>query len=114
MFIKKKKSNLLTYSDLAHNLADLGLEAHVQHSVSLVQHQVGGAPQVGRASLEEVNETAGGGDDDLCTTFQVTSLQDRRGGKQRTSEYTASILFNNVSYFYRIWVKIRVLHRTLN
>lgn len=37
------------------------------HSVRLVQHQVGHSPQVGRAALEMVNQTARGGDHYLHT-----------------------------------------------
>lgn len=58
---------LRPYADLIYNFADLWFEAHVQHAVGFVQHQVGAAPQVGLSSLQEVDQTAGGGDADLDT-----------------------------------------------
>lgn len=56
-----------TYTDLIYNFADLWFEAHVQHAVSLIQHQVGAAPQVGLSCLQEVDQTTRGGDADLNT-----------------------------------------------
>lgn len=66
-----KCSMCLAYPDLVHNLAYLWFEAHVQHAVSLVQHQVGAAPQVGLPCLQEVYETPRGGDADLCTYMDI-------------------------------------------
>lgn len=82
-----KYSMCLTYPDLVHDLAYLWFEAHVQHAVSFVQHQVGAAPQVGLPCLQEVYETPRGGDADLCTymdigckvsQFQETQMRQKR------------------------------------
>lgn len=58
---------LHTYPDLIYNFADLWLKAHVQHAVSLVQHQVGATLQVGLSCLQEVNQTTRSGNADLNT-----------------------------------------------
>ena len=74
--------NVLTgqaYPDLLHNFPDLWLEAHVQHSVGLIQNQVCAAAKVGLASFKEVNQTSWCGDTDLCSTFQVPDLWALRG-----------------------------------
>ena len=47
-----------THSDLVDDLADLRLEAHVEHAVGLVEHQVGGAPQRDLAHLQVVQQAA--------------------------------------------------------
>ena len=39
-------SGLARWRDLSENLPDLGLEAHVEHPVRLVQHHVGAPPEV--------------------------------------------------------------------
>ena len=46
---------------LLHDPADLWLEAHVQHSVGLVQAEILAALKAGLASLEEVNQPSRGG-----------------------------------------------------
>lgn len=61
--------------DLANNLADLGLETHVKHAVSLVKDQVGNTAQVGLAALQHVDQTTRGGDADLDTLRQVANLR---------------------------------------
>jgi hypothetical protein len=67
-------------ADLAHDLADLGLEAHVKHAVCLIQHQVGDAAQVGGAGLEEVDEAPRGGNHNLHAAAQVAAAG--TGGKR--------------------------------
>lgn len=64
---RRRRSRRGRYPDLVHDLADLRLEAHVQHAVRLVQHQVGAAPQVGLPRLQKVNQSTGCGDADLDT-----------------------------------------------
>jgi hypothetical protein len=59
---------------LVEDLADLGLETHVEHAVSLVHNEVGDATEVELAGLEHVDETTGGGDDDLGTALEVADL----------------------------------------
>ena len=61
--------------NLLEDLPDLGLEAHVQHSVSLVQAQVGDPLQVHLASLQEVNQPPGCRDHDLAAVLDVPQLR---------------------------------------
>eukprot|EP00958_Prasinococcus_capsulatus_P000257 scaffold20_cov361-Prasinococcus_capsulatus_cf.AAC.14 len=60
---------------LVHDLPDLRLEAHVQHAVRLVQHQVRHPAQVGDPRLQHVDEAAGRGDADLHAAAQVANLR---------------------------------------
>ena len=64
--------------DLAHDLAELGLEAHVEHAVRLVEHEVRHAAEVRHAGLEEVDEAARRRDDDLDAALQVARLRPLR------------------------------------
>lgn len=66
--------SLTVRANLADNLANLGLETHVQHAISLVKNKVGDAAQVGLAGLEHVDETSGGGNADLDTAGEITDL----------------------------------------
>ena len=54
---------------LGHAL-ELLLEAEVEHAVGLVEHQVGGAAQVGLARVEEVEQPAWRRDSDLDAVLQ--------------------------------------------
>ncbi|GJC80973.1 hypothetical protein ColLi_03810 [Colletotrichum liriopes] len=60
---------LTVRANLANDLANLRLETHVQHAISLVENQVG------LASLEHVDETSGGCDADLDTAGEVADLR---------------------------------------
>ena len=62
-------------ANLADNLANLGLETHVQHAVGLVHNEVGNPLEVGLARLKHIDKTAGGGDDNLNTALEVTDLR---------------------------------------
>ncbi len=66
--------SLTIRSDLTDDLANLGLETHVQHAISLVQDEIGDSAKVGLSGLQHVDETAGGGDADLHAAGQVTDL----------------------------------------
>jgi len=57
----------VTYPDLADNLSDLRLKAHVKHAIGFVNDEVGGATQVGLVVLQQVNQTAGSCNADLST-----------------------------------------------
>ncbi|GKT73889.1 hypothetical protein ColTof4_06311 [Colletotrichum tofieldiae] len=60
---------LTVRANLANDLANLRLETHVQHAISLVENQVG------LASLQHVDETSGGCDADLDTAGEVADLR---------------------------------------
>ena len=55
-------------------LADLGLETHVKHAVSLIQTQEANAAHGDAATLHEVAETAGSGNQHVAAALQVAQL----------------------------------------
>lgn len=67
-------ASLTVGANLADDLADLGLETHVQHAVGLVENQVGDTAKVGLAHLEHVDQTTGSGNADLDTSGEVADL----------------------------------------
>mmetsp|Transcript_76982 Transcript_76982/g.186254 ORF Transcript_76982/g.186254 Transcript_76982/m.186254 type:complete len:393 (+) Transcript_76982:1144-2322(+) len=69
-------------ADLPNNLAELGLETHVEHPVGFVKHQVGHAAQVRLAALQEVNKATRRRNADLHTALQVTDLATLRGSAE--------------------------------
>jgi hypothetical protein len=68
-------ASLTIRTNLADNLANLGLETHVKHTISLVKNEVSDTAKVGAASLEHINQTAGSGNANLNTARQVTDLR---------------------------------------
>lgn len=66
---------LAVRANLSNDLADLGLETHVQHAISLVQNEVCDATQVGLARLEHVDQTTRGGNADLDAAGQIPDLR---------------------------------------
>jgi len=67
-------ASLTVGANLADNLANLGLETHVKHAVSLVEDEVGDAAKVGLAHLEHVDQTTRGSNADLNALSEVTDL----------------------------------------
>uniref|UniRef100_A0A182TCZ2 Uncharacterized protein n=1 Tax=Anopheles melas TaxID=34690 RepID=A0A182TCZ2_9DIPT len=74
--------NLTIRPDVIEDLADLRLEAHVQHAIGLVQHQVRYPLQGRGAGLEEIDQPTGRGDHDLDAAAQIRRL----GSLARTTE----------------------------
>jgi len=72
---RRPHQGLTIRTDLRNDLADLRLEAHVKHTISLVEHQVSYATKVSLARLEHVNQAARRGDADLDAPRQVTDLR---------------------------------------
>ena len=69
----------LTQADAGHvasldNVAYLRLEAHVEHAVGLVQHQVGDVLEADLAALVQVDEAAGRGHQYVAAHVQVAHL----------------------------------------
>mmetsp|Transcript_4688 Transcript_4688/g.11373 ORF Transcript_4688/g.11373 Transcript_4688/m.11373 type:complete len:384 (+) Transcript_4688:1033-2184(+) len=61
--------------NLGNNLLDLGLKAHVQHPVRLIQHQVGNLVKSDLSRLQEVVQATRGGDDNLHAHTNVSQLR---------------------------------------
>jgi len=54
--------------------AHLGLKAHVQHAVRLVQRQVADGGQRHARALDQVGQAAGGGHQDVAAALNLTQL----------------------------------------
>lgn len=67
-------ASLSVGANLANDLANLGLETHVQHAVSLVENEISNATQVSLAGFEHVNETTRGCNADLDAARKITDL----------------------------------------
>lgn len=67
-------ASLTVRANLAKNLADLGLETHVEHTIGLIEDEVCDTAKVGLARLEHVNQTARGGDTHLDTASEISDL----------------------------------------
>ena len=59
---------------LLEDLLDVGEEAEVEHLVGLVEHDLGRVRQVEQALVVEVDEAAGGADDDLRAGLELLDL----------------------------------------
>ena len=76
---------LAVWPNEVHYLSDLRLKPHVQHAVSLIQHQVGAPPEVGLARLQEVNQSTRSGnhyltpcDEEERTRDSATTAREHR------------------------------------
>ena len=56
---------LALFRQRLHDAADLRQEAHVEHAVGLVEHEILKAGEVAMTLTHEVDKTAGGGDDEV-------------------------------------------------
>lgn len=66
--------SLSVRTNLANDLANLRLETHVQHAISLIENQVSYTTQVGLAGLEHIDETTGGSNADLDSSREISDL----------------------------------------
>ena len=74
MMVAISNAHLSVRPDLLYDLPDLRLEAHVEHPVGLVEHQVGDSPHADLPTLQEVDQPAWCGDHDLGTVLDVAQL----------------------------------------
>ena len=66
--------SLSVRANLANDFADLGLETHVQHSVSLVHYKIGDSSEVSFLRLQHVDKPSWGSNDDFNTSLKITNL----------------------------------------
>jgi hypothetical protein len=52
----------------------LGLETHVQHAISLIENEVLDVAQGDAATLNQIDETTGGGNEEIATTLDLAKL----------------------------------------
>ena len=60
---------------LLDNAADLGLEAHIQHAVSLIQRKVTDAGQAHACALDQVAQAAWGCHKDVAAPLHLAKLE---------------------------------------
>ena len=61
-------------TNLANDLADLGLETHVKHTISLIQNQVTNVGKADTTTFKKINETTRSSAEKITTTFDLTQL----------------------------------------
>lgn len=61
------------------DLADLGLKAHVEHTIGLIENEPATGLETDLATTHHVQETAGSGDEDITSFTELTELQSRIG-----------------------------------
>lgn len=61
-------------SNLRHYSSNLWLETHIKHTIGLIQHQIGDSLEVNHAHLEEVQQSAGSGNDDVISSLEFSLL----------------------------------------
>lgn len=66
--------SLTIRANLTNDLANLGLETHVQHAISLIEDKIGHTTEVGLARLKHIDQTAGSGDTDLDSPRKIANL----------------------------------------
>lgn len=67
-------TGLSVRSNLSNDLANLGLETHVKHTIGLIENEVGDTAEVGLSRLQHVDQTTWSGDADFDTTSEVANL----------------------------------------
>jgi hypothetical protein len=76
---RRREHEGLTFARLRHRLLlddapDLQLEAHVQHAVGLVEHQVAAVIEPDAAAVDHVEQPPGGGHQQVAAAVQVPHL----------------------------------------
>ena len=72
---RREQQRLTLGRRLAHNAADGGQKAHVEHAVGLVQHQHLDLVQVAGTLLDQVDQTARRGDQDVTAILEGRGLR---------------------------------------
>ena len=72
---RREQQRLTLGRRLAHNTADGGQKAHVEHAVGLVEHQDLNLVQVAGALLDQIDQTARRGDQDVAAILEGSGLR---------------------------------------
>ena len=72
---RREQQRLALGRRLAHNTADGGQKAHVEHAIGLVEHQHLDLVQVAGALLDQVDQTARRGDQDIAAVLECRGLR---------------------------------------
>ena len=71
---RREQQRLALGRRLAHNAADGGQKAHVEHAIGLVEHQHLDLVQVAGTLLDQIDQTARRGDQDVATVLEGSGL----------------------------------------
>jgi regulator of protease activity HflC (stomatin/prohibitin superfamily) len=74
----REEESLAIPGDVADDLANLGLETHVKHTIRFVKHEIVALAQRDGLHLEEIIQASGGGDDDVNTYQKRKSVRNLR------------------------------------
>jgi hypothetical protein len=66
---RTKHKSLTIWSNLRDDLSNLGLETHVQHTISFIHDQICYTAKVCLLGFEHINQSAGSGNDDFNSTL---------------------------------------------
>ena len=72
---RREQQRLALGRRLAHNAADGGQKAHVEHAVGLVEHQDLNLVQVAGTLLDQIDQTARRGDQNVAAVLEGSSLR---------------------------------------
>lgn len=61
-------------ANLTNDLSNLGLETHIEHTISFVHDEIGHSAKICFVSLKHIDETTGGGNHNLDATLQIADL----------------------------------------
>ena len=62
-----------------NDAANLGLETHVKHAISLIKNQILDVAQRDATTLDEIDKSAGGGDEEIAAAFDLAKLRSDLG-----------------------------------
>lgn len=65
---------LIGHRDVLQDLLDVGLEAHVNHTISLIKDNVRAATQDQVPVLQHIDQTSGGGDHNLLKNTRWVTM----------------------------------------
>ena len=71
---RREQQRLAVLGDRGRDAADVADEAHVEHAIGFVEHEEGDAAELHVAALDQVEQTAGRGDQDVDAARQRLDL----------------------------------------
>ena len=75
---RREKQSLTVFRNLRDNLLDVANKAHVEHPVGFIENQTFNTIQTQRVGLQEIEQTAGRGDQDIDAVEKRANLRPHR------------------------------------
>mmetsp|Transcript_43578 Transcript_43578/g.113496 ORF Transcript_43578/g.113496 Transcript_43578/m.113496 type:complete len:416 (-) Transcript_43578:251-1498(-) len=63
------------WSNLSKDLLDLGLKTHIEHTISLIEHEVSYTPEIGMSCFKHIDQTTWSSNADFDTSIKITDLR---------------------------------------